>query len=81
MAKAPAGWFPKDATNADTELRDILYAMLQSPLIDCYEMKFHFEDRPMDALTLVANKPKLAKADPANRTGCTREGSNSRAVP
>jgi uncharacterized protein (TIGR03435 family) len=27
----------------------------------------------MDAYTLVATKPKLTKADPANRTGCTRQ--------
>jgi uncharacterized protein (TIGR03435 family) len=27
----------------------------------------------MDAYTLVAAKPKLAKADPASRTGCTRQ--------
>ncbi len=74
VAKAPAGWFPKEAANANTEARDILYAMLQSLLIDRYDMKFHFEDLPEDALTLVANKPKPARADPANRTGCVREG-------
>ena len=27
----------------------------------------------MDAYTLVAAKPKLTKADPSNRTGCTRQ--------
>ena len=36
-------------------------------------MELHFEDRPVDALTLTANKPKLTRADPANRTGCKRE--------
>jgi uncharacterized protein (TIGR03435 family) len=29
----------------------------------------------MDAFTLVAAKPKLTKADPSNRTGCTRQNS------
>ena len=51
----------------------MLYAMLRSLLIDRYKMKFHWEDRPVDSLTITANKPKLTKADPANRTGCTRE--------
>jgi uncharacterized protein (TIGR03435 family) len=36
-------------------------------------MTLHFEDRPMNAYTLVAVKPKLTKADPANRTGCARQ--------
>ena len=47
--------------------------MPRSLLIDRYKMTFRFEDRPVDALTLTANKPKLTKADPANRTACKRE--------
>lgn len=74
VAKAPEGWFPGAAGTANGQARDMLNAMLRSLLIDRYEMKFHFEDRPVDTLTLLANKPKLAKADPGNRTGCRREG-------
>lgn len=48
--------------------------MLRSLLIDRYKMTFHWEDRPLDALTITLNKAKLTKADPANRTGCAREG-------
>jgi uncharacterized protein (TIGR03435 family) len=48
--------------------------MLRSLLIDRYKMTVHWEDRPVDALTITLNKSKLTKADPANRTGCTREG-------
>jgi uncharacterized protein (TIGR03435 family) len=56
------------------QARDILNTMLRSLLIDRYKMAVHYEDRPMNAYTLVAAKPKLTKADPANRTGCARQG-------
>jgi uncharacterized protein (TIGR03435 family) len=73
VAKAPEGWFPEAAATANAQARELLNQMLRSLLADRYKMEFHFEDRPMDALTLTANKPKLIKADPANRTGCKRE--------
>lgn len=68
-AKAPAGTYT-DATGAQD--RDALNAMIRALLIDRFKIKFHYEERPMDAQTLVAVKPKLTKADPAARTGCTR---------
>ena len=74
-AKAPAGIAPDPQRNA--EAMDIIDAMLRALLIDRYKMTAHYEDRPMDAYTLVAAKPKLAKADPANRTGCTRQNQPS----
>ncbi|MGH9645544.1 MAG: TIGR03435 family protein, partial [Bryobacteraceae bacterium] len=73
VAKAPEGWFPAAPGTANAQARDMLYGMLRSLLIDRYKMTFHFEDRPTDAPTLTANKPKLTKADTANRTGCKRE--------
>ncbi len=60
-AQAPDGI----ATDHDT-----LNAMMRALLTERYGMKFHYEDRPVDAYTLVAVKPKLAKADPEGRTGC-----------
>jgi len=33
-------------------------------------MRYHFEERPISSFTLIADKPKLKKADPATRTGC-----------
>jgi|SRR5579862_532626 len=68
-AKAPAGAIP-DGVNGQT--REILNAMLRTLLIDRYKLAFHYEDRQMDAYSLVAAKPKLTKADPSRRTGCTR---------
>ncbi|MGD0873335.1 MAG: TIGR03435 family protein [Bryobacteraceae bacterium] len=70
VAKAPVGVAPDPQNNA--QARDTLHMMLRALLIDRYKMTVHYEDRPMDADTLVAVKPKLTKADPANRTGCTR---------
>jgi uncharacterized protein (TIGR03435 family) len=74
-AKAPAGIAPDPQKNA--EARDILNGMLRALLLDRYKMTVHYENRPMDAYTLVAAKPKLAKADPASRTGCTRQNPQS----
>jgi uncharacterized protein (TIGR03435 family) len=47
-----------------------LAPMLKSLIIDRFKMKAHFEDRQVNAYTLMAAKPKLKKADPASRTGC-----------
>jgi uncharacterized protein (TIGR03435 family) len=74
-AKAPAGNFMGIQGAQDN---DALNVMLRHLLIGRYKMKVHFEDRPMDTLTLVAGKPKLTKADPSKRTGCTRQ---SRSMP
>jgi uncharacterized protein (TIGR03435 family) len=70
VAKAPAGVAP-DPQHSQMA-RDIVHQMLRALLIERYQMKIHYEERPMDTHTLVAVKPKLTKADPAGRTGCTR---------
>jgi uncharacterized protein (TIGR03435 family) len=70
-AKAPEGISPDPQNNQ--QARDTLNAMLRALLIDRYKMATHYEDRPMDAYTLVSVKPKLTKADPSNRTGCARQ--------
>lgn len=68
-ARAPAGSVPNNADAAQT--RDVLNALLRGLLVDRFKLAYHYEDRPVDALTLVATKPKLTKADPSGRTGCT----------
>lgn len=69
-AKAPAGVF-MDTQGAQDQ--DAINAMMRALLVDRFKMEIHYEDRPVDAYTLLAVKPKLTKADPANRTGCTRQ--------
>ncbi|HXD73246.1 MAG TPA: TIGR03435 family protein [Vicinamibacterales bacterium] len=51
--------------NADVE---DLKAMIRQLVTERFKLKYHYEDRPVTAYTLVADKPKMAKADPANRT-------------
>ena len=48
---------------------DSVSLMLRKLLIDRFQLKFHYEERPVAAYTLTASKPKLKKADPSNRTG------------
>jgi uncharacterized protein (TIGR03435 family) len=72
VAKAPEGIAPDPQNNE--QARDLMSAMIRALLVDRYKMVTHYEDRPMDAYTLVAVKPKLTKADPSGRTGCARQG-------
>jgi uncharacterized protein (TIGR03435 family) len=46
--------------------------MIRSLLEERFKMKWHKEERPVNAYTLVAAKPKMKKADPASRTHCVR---------
>ncbi|HVV47218.1 MAG TPA: TIGR03435 family protein, partial [Bryobacteraceae bacterium] len=46
--------------------------MMRSLLEERFKMKWHNEERPMNAYTLVAVKPKMKKADPASRSHCIR---------
>jgi uncharacterized protein (TIGR03435 family) len=49
---------------------DDVRLMLRALLIDRFRMKTHYEDRLTEAWTLAAVKPKLTRADPANRANC-----------
>lgn len=63
----PPGAGSPNALPADLEdLRHMLRALLE----ERFKLKTHIEDRPVNAYTLIAVNPKLAKADPTNRTGC-----------
>jgi uncharacterized protein (TIGR03435 family) len=54
--------------NTAVDIED-LKAMLRQLITERFKLKTHYEDRPVTAYTLLSDKPKLAKADPANRTG------------
>jgi uncharacterized protein (TIGR03435 family) len=70
-AKLPAGAFG-DAQGI-AQSRDALNSMMRALLIDRFKLAVHYEERPVDAYSLVAVKPRLTKADPSNRTGCARQ--------
>src|ERR1700745_3898972 len=58
---------PGQPPQADPETRNKMIGKL---LEDRFKLKMHFEDRVVPAYTLSSVKPKMAKADPATRTGC-----------
>lgn len=61
------------AVNPDDTDIDAITRMMQALLAQRFHLKAHFEDRPMDAPTLVAaGAHKLTKSDPDARTRCTR---------
>jgi|GEM_PF-742346 len=65
---------PGAKSNAAPEFTmDDLQHMLQVMMEKRFNIKWHMEDRPVEAYTLVAVNPKLAIADPNNRTAC-KEG-------
>jgi uncharacterized protein (TIGR03435 family) len=61
---------------------DDLRPMLRTLLIDRFQIKYHMEDRPANAFTLIADHSRLDRADPSERTGCTdgpgRDGKDPR---
>jgi uncharacterized protein (TIGR03435 family) len=61
---------------ATTSVADVSPAdmapMIRSMLEERFNLKWHKEERSVNAYTLVAVKPKMKKADPASRTHCVR---------
>ncbi len=55
--------------------------MLRALLEDRFKLKTHTEDRPVNAYTLVAAKPKMKKADPASRTHCIQSNAPAGSPP
>lgn len=66
---------PPPAAGAEID-EDDLRRMLRTLLIDRFKLKTHTEDRLVEGYVLSSVKPKMAKADPANRAGC-HEGPGS----
>jgi uncharacterized protein (TIGR03435 family) len=74
IAKLPSDLAPANGTTVPLQE---LGPALQALLIDRFKMRVHFEDRSVDAYTLVAVKPKLKKADSSTRTGCKTPANTS----
>ena len=55
------------ATQPQVDIDD-LRMMVRALLKERFKLATHMEDRPVTAWTMTADKPKLQKADPANRT-------------
>jgi uncharacterized protein (TIGR03435 family) len=55
---------------AGSGLDDDIRLMLKNLLVERFQMKTHVENRMQDAYTLVARKPKMARAEPGRRPGC-----------
>jgi uncharacterized protein (TIGR03435 family) len=66
-ARAFATTSPENQAQLD---EDRIRLMLRSLIVERFQMKYHMEDRPMPAYNLVADQPKMAKADPTKRTRC-----------
>jgi uncharacterized protein (TIGR03435 family) len=60
---------PNPANQAQLD-EDLIRLMLRSLVVEKFQIKWHMDDRPMPAYELVADSPKLTKADPARRTRC-----------
>ena len=66
-ARAFADTNPANQAQAD---EDFARLMLRSLLIEKFQIKWHWEDRPIPGFTIVADGPKMTKGDPAKRTRC-----------
>jgi uncharacterized protein (TIGR03435 family) len=66
-ARAFADTNPANQAGAD---EDFARLMLRSLLIEKFQIKWHFEDRPVPGFTIVADNPKMTQGDPAKRTRC-----------
>jgi uncharacterized protein (TIGR03435 family) len=66
-AKAPP---PPPGVEID---EDDLRMMIRGLLAERFGLKAHMEERPVEGYVLTSVRPKMRKADPANRTGC-KEG-------
>jgi len=50
--------------------QDLLDNMLQKLLIDRFQIKYHWGEQTQDGWVLLADNPKMKKADPNSRTSC-----------
>ena len=67
VARAFADTNPANQAQLDD---DRIRMMLVSLLVEKFQIKWHWEDRPIPGFTIVADSPKMTKGEPAKRTRC-----------
>jgi len=70
VAKAPSAALV-DGQNGPPVDIDTLIAMVKNLLVERFNLQTHMEERPINAYTLIAVKPKMKPADPSGRIRCT----------
>jgi len=65
-SSAAQGPPPARSSFVDDDLR----LMLRALLTERFNIRTHYENRPVNAYTLIAAKPRLRQADPSNRAAC-----------
>jgi uncharacterized protein (TIGR03435 family) len=50
--------------------RDLFHRMLRKLLADRFQMKYHWGEQTQDGYVLLADNPKMKKADPNSRSSC-----------
>src|SRR5215471_4191143 len=68
-AKAPSTAIVSGQNGPPIDI-DTLITMLKSLMVERFNMQLHMEERPINAYTLMATKPKMKPADPNGRIKC-----------
>ena len=68
-AKAPSTAVVDGQNGMPIDL-DTLIEMVKNLMVERFNLKTHMEERPIDAYTLIAAKPKMKPADPNGRIRC-----------
>jgi uncharacterized protein (TIGR03435 family) len=77
VAKAPAATQRAAGSGGPPMDIDALRVMMRAMLEDRFHLAAHFEERRAPVYVLTAGKPKLATADPENRSGCAQSLGNA----
>jgi uncharacterized protein (TIGR03435 family) len=69
IAKAPSTALVNGQNGPPIDI-DTLIAMVKNLLVERFKLQTHMEERPINAFTLMAVKPKMKPADPNGRIRC-----------